>query len=241
MKRSRRSAPPHYAIVEVRHLLAKPGCPLCHAEAEAIERFLFWFFHESYGEPAVVSQYVQARGFCPEHLKLIAEHGPQWQISAIFSWIIEDMVTVLKTSLPALQDGRQWSLRSWGRQPTKRLQPSASCLLCTVLERTHDNVVPMLLAVLEFDQALRARFAEVGGCCVPHALLIERLATREQQAGLAVLLRVLSEQLQALQHDLAEFFRKADYRYAHEPRGAEQHAWRRALALFGYRSDQIMG
>lgn len=238
MKTAHREAPPRYVIAEIRHLLAKSGCPLCHAEAEALERFLFWFFHESYGEPEVVLQYVQARGFCAEHLKLVAERGPQWQVSAMFSWIIEDLLTALRTSLAAVAEKRPLRFRSWRKGATRVLEPTAGCLFCDVIERTQESLIPMLLEALEYDETLRARFVEVGGCCVPHALLVARSARGEQQRGLLLVLEVLQKQLESTKHDLDEFFRKADYRYAHEPRGAEQHAWRRALVQFGYKSDR---
>ncbi|MFN3336468.1 MAG: hypothetical protein ACK42I_03075, partial [Thermomicrobium sp.] len=118
MKTGRRGAPPRYVLAEIRHVLAKPGCPLCHAEAEALERFLFWFFHESYGEPEVVLQYVQSRGFCAEHLELVAERGPQWQISAMFSWIIEDLLAALRTARAAVAEKRSWRFALWRKRVT---------------------------------------------------------------------------------------------------------------------------
>jgi hypothetical protein len=41
---------------------------------------------------------------------------------------------------------------------------------------------------------------------------------------------VLVQQLTTLLAELAEFFRKAEYRYRQEPRGAEQTAWQRGIA-----------
>ncbi|MFN3336469.1 MAG: DUF6062 family protein, partial [Thermomicrobium sp.] len=111
---------------------------------------------------------------------------------------------------------------------------------CDVIQRTQESFIPMLLEALEHDATLRARFIEVGGCCVPHALRVAWPVRWEQRRGLLLVLQVLQEQLESTKHDLEEFFRKADYRYAHEPRGAEQHAWRRALRQFGYRSDRII-
>jgi len=47
---------------------------------------------------------------------------------------------------------------------------------------------------------------------------IERVC-QEQEARLANLLA-----------EIAEYFRKVDYRYAHEPKGEEQGAWLRGIA-----------
>ncbi|MBI4504022.1 MAG: hypothetical protein HY691_00685 [Chloroflexi bacterium] len=50
------------------------------------------------------------------------------------------------------------------------------------------------------------------------------------RVGLAFLVDVLAPRLVALHAELGEFFRKEDYRYRQEPRGAEQTAWRRTIA-----------
>jgi hypothetical protein len=74
-----------------------------------------------------------------------------------------------------------------------------------------------------------ARTAYVGGpgLCVRHFGLVVSRAAPALQGFLG---DVLVQQLTALLAELAEFFRRADYRYRQEPRGAEQTAWQRAIA-----------
>jgi hypothetical protein len=126
-----RRAPAAYAASEIRHLLARGGCPICRAGQEAIERYLFWFFHESYSEPSVILRYVRSRGFCPRHLTLIGERGPQWQLTAIFSWIIADILRALDAPAPPLRSKfqqlrRHVSLATLSRVSSSRMG-SAFC------------------------------------------------------------------------------------------------------------------
>jgi len=47
--------------------------------------------------------------------------------------------------------------------------------------------------------------------------------------------------LSALEAALAEYFRKSDYRFAHEPKGREQTAHLDAVELFSGRVDRVSG
>lgn len=231
-----RRAPAAYAASEIRHLLARGGCPICRAGQEAIERYLFWFFHESYGEPSVILRYVRSRGFCPRHLSLIGERGPQWQLTAIFSWIIADILRALDAPAPPLRSRFQQLRRhvSAGDALTRVLQPDGLCLLCEVEEEAASHTALMLLDVLEYDEDVRDRYAASGGCCLPHVHRVARAAGRHHEQAIATIHRVLRDRLASLEHLCNEFFRKADYRFAHEPKGEEREAWRQALQLFGY-------
>lgn len=70
---------------------------------------------------------------------------------------------------------------------------------------------------------------EVGkALCVPHLRLALGLATTPAQAELLALREV--EALRALGCELSEYIRKQDYRFRHEPLGAEVDAPWRAIA-----------
>ncbi len=66
-------------------------------------------------------------------------------------------------------------------------------------------------------------------CCVRHWIELLRRVDRPAQDRL---IERRARALDQLDAELAEFFGKSDYRFAHEPKGQEQTAWRRTLALF---------
>ena len=68
--------------------------------------------------------------------------------------------------------------------------------------------------------------------CIPHLpLVLERVSPE----AVAAILESHRSAFQHLHDELAEFFRKADYRFRDEPRGSEQTAWLRAAdTLAGY-------
>ncbi len=65
------------------------------------------------------------------------------------------------------------------------------------------------------------------GLCLPHSVLALRLANDCERA---VLVRAQTGLYRALAADLSEYIRKRDYRFAHEPPGAEADSPRRAVA-----------
>jgi hypothetical protein len=80
------------------------------------------------------------------------------------------------------------------------------------------------------DGDLRLAFYAGGGFCNRHAWLFHERVTRGGSgAPVADIYGSLPskdlERLAALRDGLAEYHRKRDYRYADEPKGAEQSSW----------------
>ncbi|WP_448574858.1 hypothetical protein [Thermomicrobium sp.] len=92
----------------------------------------------------------------------------------------------------------------------------------------------MLLDVLEYDEDVHNHSAASGGCCLPHVHRVARAAGRHHEQPIATIHQVLRDRPANLEHLCNEFFRKAEYRSAHEPKGEGQGAWRQALQLFSY-------
>lgn len=115
--------------------------------------------------------------------------------------------------------------RGPGRRPVRRAR-APECALCGLEWMVAERAARMLVARLD-DSAERARYAAGPGLCVRHLEIVAARASPDLRRFLADL---LTTQLESLHAELAEFFRKGDYRFQHEPRGAEQTAWRRAIA-----------
>lgn len=72
------------------------------------------------------------------------------------------------------------------------------------------------------------RGGQGGTLCLPHSLLALRLANGDGER--AALLRTQARLYRHLAADLSEYIRKRDYRFAHEPPGAEADSPQRAVA-----------
>lgn len=102
---------------------------------------------------------------------------------------------------------------------------AVACPLCELEGLVAERTGEQLVCRLALSDA-REAYARGTGLCVRHYARVVPQAPPELQRFLADLLQ---RQLVPLQAELPEFFRKAEYRYRHEPRGAEQTAWQRAI------------
>ncbi|HHY94633.1 MAG TPA: hypothetical protein GX513_06440 [Firmicutes bacterium] len=59
-------------------------------------------------------------------------------------------------------------------------------------------------------------------------------------ATAAFLLDDFLRRLSSIQKSLAEYFHKCDYRYSHEPKGAEQTAYLRAVEIFSGPPEKVL-
>jgi hypothetical protein len=120
---------------------------------------------------------------------------------------------------------REWAaaaIEQHEAHPSRRTKPKTAHTTTCPTCRERSRRLLSILAVLEDAPARklgRLRF------CIPHLrLVLDRIGPEAAE-------RVLQRQNDLFEHirgELAEFFRKADYRFQDEPRGSEQTAWMRA-------------
>jgi hypothetical protein len=109
---------------------------------------------------------------------------------------------------------------------SRRGAASQACPLCALERQVTTRQADILLSRLTLPDE-RTAYIAGPGLCVRHLDLVVSKAAPDLQDLLADHLAPL---LVTLHAELAEFFRKAEYRYKQEPRGAEQTAWRRAIS-----------
>jgi hypothetical protein len=144
-----------------------------------------------------------------------------------------DIMALLETSVgEVISQLGPWARRAIEQRlahPPRRKKPklirTTTCPAC----RRRSQQVASALSILE--KAPAKRFTRVR-LCIPHLpLVLERVSPEVA----AVLLESQRDTFWHLHGELAEFFRKADFRFRDEPRGSEQTAWLRAVdTLAGY-------
>jgi DNA-binding transcriptional MerR regulator len=90
--------------------------------------------------------------------------------------------------------------------------------------------LPAFARALKLDELAQA-YAASHGFCLPH--LQQILDHVEDPAALELLLTLTHARLQAIDAELAEYIRKNDHRFNHEPWGSERDAWKRVIPLMG--------
>jgi hypothetical protein len=79
------------------------------------------------------------------------------------------------------------------------------------------------------EEDFGGKFSRSPGICFPHlTIAIEKYPGHR---NLGLLIQRQMKKWESLKAELEEFIRKHDYKYAHEPRGAESDSWKRALEM----------
>ncbi len=239
--------------LDVLSALKKPGCPICRVQREWLKRFYFWLVNQNYYVPDTIRELKRSGGLCHAHAERLIEMRPVYITSVMYDYLVEDAMGRLevladqarqKLNTPPHKPSRWWkiiaSVHTVGavlqraarrpEHPTDRGvgSPTGECPACADLRATERQAVTSLAVALKEDEVEKAYRAS-DGLCLPHLYRAVQQAT----PPIALLLTETAlVHLQGLQRELAEYFRKVDYRFAHEPKGDEQTAWARAIRRF---------
>jgi len=140
-------------------LLTGPGCPVCRYAGEASARYLAWFALEAHAQADTVTRLCASLGMCPRHTRgLMSQPGAATRLTAVYRYVVK-----------AARD------RLAGR--AARL---GECLACEHDDGAVGRALETLLEDLP-DAAVRERYRELGGLCLPHLRLA--LAHRDRGAS----------------------------------------------------------
>ncbi len=127
-------------------LLTGPGCPVCRYADEAGDRYLAWFALEAHADAVTITRLCSSLGMCPRHTRgLMSQPGAARRLTAVYRYVME-----------AARD------RLTGR--------AARLGVCPACQHDDGAVGRALDTLLEglTDNAVRERYRELGGLCIPH-------------------------------------------------------------------------
>lgn len=240
---------------ELRQAFKQPGCPICAVVQEAHDTFYRWFVIETYGELPLLED-LSRGGFCEYHAWETARITGR-RLSFTYEFLVASEHYKLQRALSAAiraSGSSSPSHKSWGgrelwglrrlkalvhalylkpyRRALRELQHTRPCPVCCTLEETELTASHYLLRLLD-GEAERNLYAASDGLCLPHLHLVLKEAEEPEIA--VFLLRDALKRLDVLRAGFEEYFRKEDYRFAHEPKGAEQQTWLHAVERFAGR------
>jgi hypothetical protein len=201
------------------------GCSGCTAEAEAeageLRRIL-----AATGAPAD-----DPGGLCAEHVVRLQQTAMlAGRTDQVAAWAARRAraagadLTALASASTARGLAR---LAAWGAGRRPAAPPRATA--CTVCAAMTTAGRERGLALAQSDPREAEQTASAGDWCLRH--LGAAWPTLSPAAARSVVAR-LRVQLEGLAVGLREYVRKSDWNQRHEPRGAEQSAWLRAIGLF---------
>jgi hypothetical protein len=218
---------PDLYTYDIAEAFRRHGCPLCRALEEDEARSMASFLREGRRAREARRRFYAGGGFCRRHAwlfhRLATEENRGAPIADIYGRLVERDLELLGRLRNEL-GGRRKRL-------SIHLTREADCPACEWAEATLERKATFFLKALA-EAGGRSRYERSDGLCFSHfaAVFAEALAT-EREAAL-FLLDDWQARLQQLRHELEEYDRRRDHRYAHEPKGREQESWTEVIRRY---------
>jgi hypothetical protein len=215
-----------------------PGhCAICSLSLKGVQRFLDGFMYERVNDPWSREELIRARGFCAGHAWWLTriQNSPSG-VAILYRHLLEEFRNAFARSVaqrPAAASASGLmallgnSRSDMAREIGEWLVPRRSCPACEDQREAESRYLWATAHALS-DADFCERYEHSLGLCLRH--LTALMDGVDAPAELEWLVRVEDVILQGLLRDLAEFWRKHDYRFRHEPMSdAEAAAWKRVL------------
>ncbi|NOZ49585.1 MAG: hypothetical protein GXP37_05975 [Chloroflexi bacterium] len=211
-------------------LLEQQGCPICHIGHHAGHAYLDSLLWESVNDPGIRLTLTASLGLCGRHSQDILDfHGERLGVAILQRAMLDEALQQLQELPSASPAG--WLRKMRGKKQAARDEPAVSPS-CPACQQEHETRQRTLIALVTYyDEALAALLRTAGGLCHPH--LLAALSQTNTRPDVRQALIDLHRQLwQDTSQALAEFIRKNDHRFRHEPvTDAERVAIERSIVI----------
>jgi hypothetical protein len=207
-----------YELVEA---LGLPGCALCRALAADDRRWVESFWREGRQDADARRRFFEAGGFCRRHAWLLHEISAAAGSGAA----IADLYGQLAAHDLGWLERAGTSLVRRRRRRPPLLRRRRRCAACQAQVGALERKAHFLVAALG-EEEIRDAYRRSEGLCFAHLgrVVDQALANGDTETAI-MLLGDWRRRLEDVRSQLAAYDRKRDYRYADEPRGAEQRSW----------------
>ena len=197
---------------ELREMLQKPGCPVCHVGRKVARGQIDALLYDSVTDKDGREKLAESMGFCGAHSRDLLTFPGERLGATIIEWaVLREAQRRLQRSTPAAAPGLRQRLRGQaaGESP---LPPAGPCPVCRNQAELEARSLRELMEHLvgDLDQPLKA----AGGLCWPHLDQAMRAASDPRLHSTLVSLH--SDVWQGLIDQMGEFIRKRDYRFSGE-------------------------
>lgn len=228
-------------------------CPFCHLENHMETLFIDTYLGESVMEPDVRVE-VNAKGFCPEHYRLLFQQkASKLGLALMTHTHLKELIKTFEENATALDacadEGSSLFKRATGsgafadglaKAASSAFENRDSCVVCKRMESHMERYHETALHMWEHDADFRKLFGQSRGFCIPHwgaqlKACKGAMITKKQAEFIKKLNEIEKRSLSELEKDLEWFTRKFDYRNADKPWGNSKDALPRAInAIEGY-------
>ena len=210
-------------------------CPLCHLRDSQTLKRLDMLLWECVTDPGVRNQIIACRGFCHRHARLLLfvaqKQGAAMGVAMIYEHLLRELLPQLQRCSPSSGLPRK---RTKAIAPSSGLvsssSPADSCYACVgERERASSDLRAFLdsLSDPRTGEEVRTLYEKSAGLCLPH--YEQAIAICSDKEVKRYLTDKLTDQLESLRWELAEFIRKHDYNVREKSWGAESDSWQRVV------------
>lgn len=221
------AAPPAGTTLEqLCERLGLEACPVCLATGLGERRFLRWYLERAAeNDPSLRNDPGE---LCFPHLHDLARAGPSLAAQAIehkrASRVgkLERLLARLDETPEPMRRGRRVAVDEGLEAARHELATAPYCPACNARDGVEQSQLELIGAALALA-TVRERYERGHGLCVRHAMQVPDGQSR-------IARRCIDGRLGVLAWEVGETARKYAWAFRHEPSGAEQQAWLRALA-----------
>ena len=241
---ARKRQPSVLAKIALKDGISSGGCPVCYASRKTTRRYLHSFLYEGMMSSIARQEFLEGGGFCREHFwqaKTIEEEC--WADGIGIAILCENLLDVSLKDLQELAQSYAGPKTSFLKIRKPRMirgtgilsLPGRRCMACKVAKTTEEHYLSTLEELLD-DSEFCELLKQSPGLCIHH---IHGAAEQWTSETAVEFVRSSAEKrIRYLLSELREFQRKHDYRFKHEPRGAEWSSPERTLEfLIGPKAD----
>ncbi|NWF54903.1 MAG: hypothetical protein HXY45_08940 [Syntrophaceae bacterium] len=239
----------YISYFDLRDALSQPGCPVCSLAERNSFRFLDALLYERVNDVGTRDGLRKSLGFCNWHAwKCLEVPNAPLGLGIIHHDLLGEILHRLSRLRVPLPIPSFSFRRIWGRRKAKRplldrlLTPSDSCPACRSVRFFEQMYLEILLDYID-EEDFGGHFSRSAGVCFPHLTIA--IGKYPGHRNLELLIKSQKKKWESLRAELAEFIRKNDYKYSHEPRGAESDSWKRSLEMLAGKREvfpnQVVG
>lgn len=217
--------------------LEKPHCALCRLNVEGADRYIDSMLYAMVNDPDSRDEMRASRGFCHNHAKMFIRTGGALGVTILMDSVVRKLLDVVDDHATDATTSPFDQLRNAIKMPRtdasdaliSELSPQIPCPVCSDTELHEKSYADVLLTHMVEPKSLAEAFRQSDGLCLPHFKYVLHKAKPGKPRQ--ILMNTQQEIWRKLQAELAEFIRKSDHRFTHEPIGEEGDAWQRALGV----------
>ena len=223
----------YISYFDLRDALAQPGCPVCSLVERNSFRFLDALLYERVNDVGTRQGLRKSLGFCNWHAwKCLEVPNAPLGLGIIhqdlLGQILERLSRIQRSFPMRIPFLRRLRKKGKAKKDLPSIRPGHSCPACQSVRFFEEMYLGILLDYIP-EEDFGNQFSVSSGICFPHLNIAIELYPRHGNLGL--LIQRQMEKWESLRAELGEFIRKHDYKYNHEPWGAESDSWKRALEM----------